>query len=84
MIGCKPSKTPIELGNKGKMLEGGPDDNRNYQRFLEDLFIFHKKEYCIHDQFGQPVHEFSMSGSQYCVSYSKIPNANTNIRLILC
>lgn len=31
MLECKPSETPIELGNKTKMLEGDPVDKGSYQ-----------------------------------------------------
>jgi len=37
MLGCKPSETPIELGNKTKMLEGDPVDKVNYQRLVRKL-----------------------------------------------
>ena len=37
MLGCKPSKTPIELGNKAKMLEGEPINKENYQRLVGKL-----------------------------------------------
>ncbi|KAL5787126.1 hypothetical protein ACOSP7_004075 [Xanthoceras sorbifolium] len=37
MLGCKPSKTPIELGNKEKMFEGDPIDKENYQRLVGKL-----------------------------------------------
>ena len=37
MPGCKPSKTPIELGNKAKMLEGEPVNKENYQRLVGKL-----------------------------------------------
>ncbi|KAH9650639.1 hypothetical protein KPL70_026448 [Citrus sinensis] len=37
MVGCKPSKTPVELGNKGKMLERGPVDKGQYQRLVGKL-----------------------------------------------
>lgn len=34
---CKPSKTPIELGNKEKMLKGELVNRRNYQRLVGRL-----------------------------------------------
>lgn len=34
MLGWKPSKTPIELGNKDKLLEGGLVDKGSYQRLV--------------------------------------------------
>ena len=37
MLGCKPSKTPIELGNKEKMFEGDPVDKGSYQRLVGKL-----------------------------------------------
>ena len=37
MLGCKPSKTPIELGNKTKMLEGEPVNKENYQHLVGKL-----------------------------------------------
>lgn len=40
MLGCKLSKTPIELGNKVKMLEGGLVDKGNYQCLVGKL-IYH-------------------------------------------
>ena len=37
MLGCKPSKTLIELGNKAKMLEGEPVNKGNYQHLVGKL-----------------------------------------------
>lgn len=37
MLGCRPSKTPVELGNKGKMLERGLVDKGQYQRLVGKL-----------------------------------------------
>lgn len=37
MLECKPSKTPIELGNKEKMLEGKQVDKGSYQRLVGRL-----------------------------------------------
>ena len=39
MLGCKLSKTPVKLGNKGKILERSPVDKRQYQR-LVGKFIY--------------------------------------------
>lgn len=44
MLGYKPSKTPVELANKGKMLERGPIDKGQYQRLVEKLiYLSHTK-----------------------------------------
>ena len=44
MLGCKPSKTPIELGNKAKMLEGGPVDKESYQRLVgKVIYLSHTR-----------------------------------------
>lgn len=37
MLKCKPSETPIQLGNKTKMLEGDPVDKGSYQRLIGKL-----------------------------------------------
>lgn len=37
ILGCKPSKTPIELGNKAKMFEGDPVDKGSYQCLVGKL-----------------------------------------------
>ncbi|KAL4562118.1 hypothetical protein LXL04_034312 [Taraxacum kok-saghyz] len=37
MLGCKPSKTPIELGNKKGLCEGKPVDLGSYQRLVGKL-----------------------------------------------
>lgn len=44
MLGCKPSKNPIEIGNKEKMLEGELIDKGNYQRLVGRLiYISHTR-----------------------------------------
>ncbi|XP_062089616.1 uncharacterized mitochondrial protein AtMg00810-like [Humulus lupulus] len=37
MLGCKPSITPIELGDKTKMFEGDPVDKGRYQQLVGKL-----------------------------------------------
>ncbi|KZV22301.1 Cysteine-rich RLK (receptor-like protein kinase) 8 [Dorcoceras hygrometricum] len=37
MLGCKPSRTPLELGNKQALLEGKPVDVGSYQRLVGKL-----------------------------------------------
>ena len=37
MLGCKPSKTPIELDNKTKLFEGDRVDKGSYQRLIGKL-----------------------------------------------
>ncbi|XP_062118820.1 uncharacterized mitochondrial protein AtMg00810-like [Humulus lupulus] len=45
MLGSKPNKTPIELGNKAKMFKRDPVDNERYQQLVSKLiYLSHTRQ----------------------------------------